>query len=421
MKRLVFDLIALQPEGTSPVSGGGEYTRRVFFALTSHAAETDREESIIAVACRQKLIDPLILEAAAQAGIPVKWVDTPDEVGALLAKIGATRFFSALPLRYAGAGRRRRNGGRGGERPLPFVPTGCQFVYTIHGLRPIELPFDNDELRYATSLRAVGRHLVPRLARRRYLAHRRAQFRRLFSLAQDQEIVTVSTHSRNSLLSTFPDLARSGTTVHTLYSPAAPAEYEATQDTGTIVESHNLAPRGFYLIITANRWAKNGARAVDAVLRLYEAELLAHRTVLVGITSHGREAPYIRRLRSHPHADRFILLEYLPREDLTRLYAQARALVFPTLNEGFGYPPLECMATGTPVITSGINSIPELVGDAALLCNPWSVPEIASRILQIEREPETVSRLEEAGPRRVSEIRARQEQMLADLVGLLLS
>lgn len=415
MKRLVFDLIALQPEGTSPVSGGGEYTRRVFLALARHAAETGRGESITAVACRQKPLDPQVLEVAAGAGIRVRWVETPDEVGALLAEIGATRFFSALPLRYATASGRRKDG------PLPFIPEGCQFVYTIHGLRPIELPFDNDELRYATSLRAVGRYLVPRLAPRRYLTHRRAQFRRLFSLAHDQAIITVSTHSRNSLLSTFPELARGSTPVHTLYSPAALSEDEATQDSGNIVESHNLAPRGFYLIITANRWGKNGARAVDAVLRLYEAELLAHRTVLVGITSHGREMPYIRRLRNHPYADRFLLLEYLPREDLTRLYAQARALVFPTLNEGFGYPPLECMAAGTPVITSGINSIPELVGDAALLCNPWSVPEIASRILQIEREPETITRLQGAGPRRAAEIRVRQEQMLADLVGLLVS
>ncbi|MFW5828271.1 MAG: glycosyltransferase [Alkalispirochaeta sp.] len=429
MHRLVFDLIALQPEGTSPVSGGGEYTRRVFLTLVDHAIESGRAESITAVASAGAPLDPLVREAASRAGIPIRRVGTPEEVGALLAEVGATRFFSALPLRYAAVIRRMQATRRvGGSIPRSFVPEGCQFVYTVHGLRALELPSDRDELRYATSLRAVGRYLVPRLARRWYLARRRAQFRRLFSLAQDQQIITVSDHSRHSILSTFPELAGGDTPIHTLYSPAAtdPAR-GAVPVQGSIPSAgdnaviHDLTPRGFYLVITANRWGKNGARAVDALLHLYETGLLKRKTVLVGIASHGRQVPYIRRLRSHPRADRFVLLDYLPREDLQRLYARARALVFPTLNEGFGYPPLECMAAGTPVITSGINSIPELVGDAALLCNPWSVSEIAARVLQIEREPETVARLQEAGPRRAAHIRAHQERMLTELVALLMS
>lgn len=457
MPRLVFDLIALQPEGTSPVSGGGEYARRVFVALARNAerraahrgssepggpGEPAPDNTIIAVARADAPLDAAVQTLSAAAGIPIHWVREPREVGPFLAEVEATRFFSALPLRYAALAESRtgsrdayqgeRRDSRRGKPRAPFIPEGCQFVYTVHGLRPLELPWDRDELRYATSMRAIGRHLLPRFAPWWYLPRRRAQFRRLFALAQDQQIITVSDHSRTSVLATFPELQRDGVPVHTLYSPAddgatdgpgrpgdGPGVAEDAPPASDAVA--DLVADSFYLVITANRWGKNGTRAVDALSRLYAAGLLDRPTVLVGVASHGRTAPYIRRLTRGPHADRFVLMDYLPRRDLELLYARARALIFPTLNEGFGYPPLECMALGTPVITSGINSIPELVGDAALLCNPWSVPEIAARVLQIEGDPETVARLREAGPRRAAAVRDRQERMLTELVALLTS
>jgi glycosyltransferase involved in cell wall biosynthesis len=417
MTRLVFDLIALQPEGTSPVSGGGEYARRVFAAVARQVSLDARNRpdhagpgsSVVGIARSDAPLDPNVSELAAQAGIPIRWVRRPLEVGSLLAEVGATRFFSALPLRYAAPR---------GEGVSPVViPEGCEFVYTVHGLRPLELPWDRDELRYATSPRAILRHLIPRLAPRWYGSRRRAQFRHLFSLARDQRIITVSDHTRTSLLATFPELRRSAVPVHTLYSP--PEEAPGDLAGSDVVSS--LTPDSFYLVITANRWGKNGARAVDALQQLYAAELLDRPTVLVGVASHGRTAPYIRRLRRGPQAEKFVLMDYVPRRDLELLYARARGLIFPTLNEGFGYPPLECMALGTPVITSGINSIPELTGDAALLCNPWSVAEIAARILQLEGDPETVARLREAGPLRAAVVEARQKEMLGELVQLLLA
>ena len=62
------------------------------------------------------------------------------------------------------------------------------------------------------------------------------------------------------------------------------------------------------------------------------------------------------------------------------LLGGARALVYPSLYEGFGLPPLEAMACGTPVVTSGVSSLPEVVGDAALLVNPLDVDQLAGAI-----------------------------------------
>lgn len=68
---------------------------------------------------------------------------------------------------------------------------------------------------------------------------------------------------------------------------------------------------------------------------------------------------------------------YVADADVAALYSGAQALVFPTLHEGFGFPVLEAMRCGTPVITSNTSSLPEVAGDAALLVNPGDVEEIS--------------------------------------------
>jgi glycosyltransferase involved in cell wall biosynthesis len=65
------------------------------------------------------------------------------------------------------------------------------------------------------------------------------------------------------------------------------------------------------------------------------------------------------------------------------LLAGARAFVFPSLYEGFGLPPLEAMACGTPVVTSDVSALPEVVGDAALLVDPLDVDALASAIRRL--------------------------------------
>jgi glycosyltransferase involved in cell wall biosynthesis len=69
----------------------------------------------------------------------------------------------------------------------------------------------------------------------------------------------------------------------------------------------------------------------------------------------------------------FVADEYVP-----ALYRHAELFVFPSLYEGFGRPPLEAMACGTPVVTSNVSSLPEVVGDAALTVDPYNVDDIAA-------------------------------------------
>ncbi|MDI6827157.1 MAG: glycosyltransferase family 1 protein [Armatimonadota bacterium] len=76
-------------------------------------------------------------------------------------------------------------------------------------------------------------------------------------------------------------------------------------------------------------------------------------------------------------------LGYVPMEDLPALYGASAVFVYPSFYEGFGLPPLEAMACGTPVITSNTSSLPEVVGDAGIMVDPHDVEALANAILQV--------------------------------------
>jgi len=95
-------------------------------------------------------------------------------------------------------------------------------------------------------------------------------------------------------------------------------------------------------------------------------------------------------------------LGFVPDATLAVLYRLAAVFVFPSLYEGFGLPPLEAMACGTPVLTSRISSLPEVVGDGALLIDPYSEEEIAGGIARILDDEDLRRRLVERGLERAA-------------------
>lgn len=95
------------------------------------------------------------------------------------------------------------------------------------------------------------------------------------------------------------------------------------------------------------------------------------------------------------HSVRF--LGFVPIETLRVFYQAAAAFVFPSLYEGFGLPPLEAMACGTPVVTSNVSSLPEVVGDAAAIVNPENVFDIARAIREVLLDQSLRARLIQRG------------------------
>src|SRR5262249_47521341 len=88
----------------------------------------------------------------------------------------------------------------------------------------------------------------------------------------------------------------------------------------------------------------------------------------------------VHRHKLHKHVRFF---GFVSDQTLAALYRLAHTFVFPSLYEGFGLPPLEAMASGTPVITSNVSSLPEVVGDAALLIDPYKPEAIAEAMHRV--------------------------------------
>jgi glycosyltransferase involved in cell wall biosynthesis len=95
-------------------------------------------------------------------------------------------------------------------------------------------------------------------------------------------------------------------------------------------------------------------------------------------------------------------LGFVPIEVLRIFYDEAKVFVFPSLYEGFGLPPLEAMAHGTPVVTSSVSSLPEVVGNAAVLVNPENVFEIMRALHRVLMDQALRDRMKERGYQQVA-------------------
>lgn len=145
--------------------------------------------------------------------------------------------------------------------------------------------------------------------------------------------------------------------------------------------SDALEPEPYFLFVGNVKPHKNLSRLLDAFQQIKDR--VPHHLVII-----GRKDGFIvgdanlLDVRSDL-AGRVRFTGYLGDESLRTYFARATALVFPSLYEGFGLPPLEAMACGCPVIASNTTSIPEACGDAALYCDPLSVDDISAKMLQM--------------------------------------
>jgi glycosyltransferase involved in cell wall biosynthesis len=101
--------------------------------------------------------------------------------------------------------------------------------------------------------------------------------------------------------------------------------------------------------------------------------------------------------------DNVVITGYVPDRHMPGLYAQAKLLVMPSLYEGFGFPILESMAAGTPVVSSNSSSLPEVAGDAAILVSPTDEDAFAEAIVTVTAKPKVATELRTRGLARARE------------------
>ena len=114
---------------------------------------------------------------------------------------------------------------------------------------------------------------------------------------------------------------------------------------------------------------KNLERLIEAFAQLHASGFDQLKLLIIG-DDISKYATLRRAVHAHKLHKYVRFLGFVPDQTLAILYRLASVFVFPSLYEGFGLPPLEAMASGTPVVTSNVSSLPEVVGDAAVLVDP---------------------------------------------------
>jgi len=143
--------------------------------------------------------------------------------------------------------------------------------------------------------------------------------------------------------------------------------------------------RGLYFLYVGRQDPyKNLHRLIAAFAALPSKE--DYQLYLVGTCDHRYSPQLVEIAKTLGVQEQVKFLDYVSYEQLPLLYSQALALVFPSLWEGFGIPVLEAMACGAPIITSNISSLPEVVGDAGILVDPYSVSAITAALDTVAKD-----------------------------------
>lgn len=183
-------------------------------------------------------------------------------------------------------------------------------------------------------------------------------------------IVAISKATATDIARHFPSVAHK---THVIYPGTPTAPVITPEDQQTIRKKYRL-PARFFLYVGAVEPRKNIGTLLDAFAHFTHTTAYPHELILAG----PKNSPLPRRERA-----RVRVLGPVSTKTKHTLMSLAEALVFPSLYEGFGFPPLEAMSHGTPVIASWSTSLPEVVGDAGLLVSPYKLHELAHAMRMI--------------------------------------
>lgn len=383
---LLFNLVAVQPIHSAKFHGGGSYGEVIFWALVKRGVQFSCAYD------SRKYLDPMILDACKTQNIPLFDINekTPQQI---IDENQIDTFYTPL---YS--------------LEKKWDINVKDFVFTWHGVRALEMQYSWAGVGFAKKLGQKFEALVRyRESWKKHYYKPKYQALAARMAEGKARTITVSEHSRASIKSFFPELL--DLEIPVFYSPMTAYEPEGFLPPG-------VAAKKYFLLTSGARWEKNNlraAKAFDELVGMYQSQGKPFDFKMV-ITGAANPKAYLCHLK---HKDRFVLLGYVENRELEFLHQNAYAFVFPSLNEGFGYPPVQSMRYGVPVAASGTTSIPEVCGDAVLYFDPYSVSEIKNRLVQL-LDSKIYEEYAARAPKRYVEVHTRQNEDLEHTIDFIL-
>lgn len=342
--KLLFNLACTQPSSSGKRHGGGIYGEIVF----RHIIE--RKLVLSAYYDSSNWFNPEILQLIIENKIELYDKQKEGSLQKTVQKYGFDTLYSPIVTDEV------------------FEVKDIDVIGTIHGLRPMELSYDNMIWWYkSATIREKVVFLIKYLFPKIGYKHAYRFYNKAYS-KDNFRFIMVSNHSIYTLLAYCPTFKNR--TLKVFYSPSTSSKKKLYN------RKYNDK---YYLFVSANRWEKNCLRGIIAFDRLFSQGFL--QDTKVRITGVHSEKAFKYKLQN---PERFEFMGYVDDQCLNQLYHDAYGFVYPSLNEGFGYPPIEAMHYGVPCIVSPFTSISEICQGAALYANPYSVEEIMGRILMID-------------------------------------
>ena len=212
------------------------------------------------------------------------------------------------------------------------------------------------------------------------------------ALARQVQVVSTVSHATAADVHRYFDLPEASIHVvwngidHDAFHPRTPEAVQSAR------ERLNQPLPYFIYLARLEHPGKNHVRLIEAFeLFCRENPGQPHDLVLGGADWHGAEVIH-QRIADSPLKHRIRSLGFVAKDDLPFWYAGAAAMIYPSLFEGFGLPPVEAMACGAPVICSSCGSLGEVVGDAACLIDPYDPAAMASAMQSLASDPGMAAR-----------------------------
>lgn len=244
----------------------------------------------------------------------------------------------------------------------------------------------------------------------KWTSHRYLQFFTARAVRKASTIIAVSEYTKQQIQATYPETEGRVRVIYQGLSAGFGPQSACRIDE---FRERRAMDHPYVLFVGTIEPRKNVAALVRAFERAVLDAALPHHLYLVGGRGWGADAVqaalHQSRVRYRCH-----VLGYVDSEDLPLYYAGADVFVYPSLEEGFGLPPAEAMACGTPVITSNTSSLPEVVGHAAITVDPNDENGLARAIVGVLTDDDLSRRLRAAGPAQAAKFswdRAAQEHL----------